>query len=98
MQLALGLYDEGTRDNLDIIRVVRNAFAHTAVQLTFETPQMAAEVEKLQMPLRRRNAAEVAKDVGASAEVHVGVFVADITARLRHVCFAPKSGHDSDID
>lgn len=46
---ALGLYEEATRDNLDIVRAVRNAFAHSAVQITFETPQAAAEVDKLQL-------------------------------------------------
>ena len=46
---AQGLYDAATRDNLDIIRNIRNAFAHSALQLTFQTPQVAAEVNKLQV-------------------------------------------------
>jgi hypothetical protein len=47
--LALGIFDEVTRDNLDVIRNIRNAFAHSAVPLTFETKQVLDEVARLNM-------------------------------------------------
>jgi hypothetical protein len=47
LAFALGLYDETTRDNLDCIRKIRNAFAHAAISITFETSQVATEVNKL---------------------------------------------------
>jgi len=44
---ALALYDETTRENLDIIRRVRNAFAHTPQAIDFETDEIRKEVENL---------------------------------------------------
>jgi hypothetical protein len=46
---ALSLYDEVARDNLDAIRVIRNAFAHAAVPITFETEQVAEQVRKIRL-------------------------------------------------
>jgi hypothetical protein len=39
---ALGLFGEATRDNLDTLREVRNAFAHAKLVVTFETPEVVA--------------------------------------------------------
>jgi DNA-binding MltR family transcriptional regulator len=47
LAFALGLIDEETRDNLDVIRRIRNVFAHAAVFVTFQTPEIAKEIEKL---------------------------------------------------
>jgi hypothetical protein len=44
---ALGLYDEKTRDNLDTIRQIRNAFAHTAQGISFETQEIREAVDGL---------------------------------------------------
>jgi hypothetical protein len=44
---ALGLYDETTRENLDTIRRIRNAFAHTPQAIDFETDEVRKEVKKL---------------------------------------------------
>jgi hypothetical protein len=46
---ALNLYDETTRDNLDCLRRIRNAFAHTAIQIGFGTPEVISEVGKLKL-------------------------------------------------
>jgi hypothetical protein len=48
---ALALYDETTRANLDIIRRVRNAFAHTPQPIDFETDEIRKEVENLNVSL-----------------------------------------------
>jgi hypothetical protein len=47
---ALGIYDEVERENLDIIRRIRNAFAHTAQAIDFETDEISKEVENLKVP------------------------------------------------
>jgi DNA-binding MltR family transcriptional regulator len=48
---VLKLFDEITRDNLDCIRRIRNAYAHAQVHLLFTTPQIVKECEKLKIPL-----------------------------------------------
>jgi mannitol operon repressor len=45
--LKLSLVDQLEFDNLEIIRKIRNAFAHAAIRLRFETPEVAAEVDAL---------------------------------------------------
>jgi hypothetical protein len=45
---ALALYDEQIRKDLHILRNIRNAFAHTLIPIAFDTPQVSAEVIKLQ--------------------------------------------------
>ena len=44
---ALALYDETTRDYLNIVRGIRNEFAHTPQAIDFETDEIRAEVAKL---------------------------------------------------
>jgi hypothetical protein len=44
---ALALYDETTRDNLNIVRSIRNEFAHTPQAIDFETAEIRTEVDKL---------------------------------------------------
>ncbi|MBX9773657.1 MAG: MltR family transcriptional regulator [Xanthobacteraceae bacterium] len=47
---VLNLYDDVTRDNLECIRRIRNAFAHSPLNLLFTTPQVIRECEKLYVP------------------------------------------------
>ena len=49
---ALGLYDLTTVDNLEAIRRIRNAFAHTAIAIHFETQQIIDEIRKLHVTMR----------------------------------------------
>ena len=44
---GLGLYSRKTLDDLEIIRKIRNAFAHSARPITFETDQISKAVAKL---------------------------------------------------
>lgn len=44
---ALRLIDKNVRDNLHILRRIRNAFAHSPVPLSFDHPLVAAECKKL---------------------------------------------------
>lgn len=48
---ALGLYDASVVDNLEAIRRIRNAFAHAALAIHFETQQVIDEVEKLHVTI-----------------------------------------------
>jgi DNA-binding MltR family transcriptional regulator len=49
---ALGLYDGTTVDNLEAIRKIRNAFAHTAIAIHFETEEIIEEIRKLHVTTR----------------------------------------------
>ncbi|TPL97443.1 hypothetical protein [Mesorhizobium sp. B2-3-10] len=44
---ALGIYGRVTRKNLDIVRRIRNAFAHTFIPLDFDTAEVSQEIDKL---------------------------------------------------
>jgi hypothetical protein len=43
LAFALGLIDNKTRDNLDIVRTLRNVFAHSPKAVSFQTPLIAKE-------------------------------------------------------
>jgi DNA-binding MltR family transcriptional regulator len=43
MAFALGIIDASERKDLDVIRRIRNAFAHSATSVTFETDLIALE-------------------------------------------------------
>jgi len=45
---ALGLFDDRMRDDLNVIRRIRNAFAHSSLPITFESPEVRDEIGKLQ--------------------------------------------------
>jgi hypothetical protein len=43
---ALGIYDDGIRDNLHIVRNIRNAFAHSKKLIQFDHPAVVTELRK----------------------------------------------------
>jgi hypothetical protein len=47
---ALGLYDGKFADQLNIIRRIRNAFAHAKLPIKFKTAEIAAACSQLQIP------------------------------------------------
>lgn len=47
---ALGLYDKGIRNSLEIIREIRNAFAHGRKFITFNDEQIIKKTSKLKIP------------------------------------------------
>lgn len=55
---ALGLYGEHTRKDLDIIRWIRNAFAHSGKPLWFDTEVVADSCDLLTVVKRTPNLAE----------------------------------------
>jgi hypothetical protein len=50
---AMGLYGKSSLNNLETIRRIRNAFAHAAVPLTFDTEQVATEIGELEIEADR---------------------------------------------
>jgi DNA-binding MltR family transcriptional regulator len=49
---AFGIYDEATRDNLNVVRSIRNAFAHSKKLIDFDNELIIAELKKIK-PSRR---------------------------------------------
>jgi hypothetical protein len=47
MAYALGIYGPKTRDHLNNIRAIRNAFAHSSAGLTFNTKEVSDAIESL---------------------------------------------------
>jgi DNA-binding MltR family transcriptional regulator len=45
---AMSLYNDKTRDDLEVIRRVRNAFSHVRRSINFNTPEIVNECKKLQ--------------------------------------------------
>jgi hypothetical protein len=58
---AMGLFDETAVDHLNRIRVIRNAFAHSKVVISFETDQVRNELKNIAIPTKLRS--ERYKDV-----------------------------------
>ena len=48
LAFALQLVSETVRDDLDVIRRVRNAFSHSILPLTFDTEEILLEINRLQ--------------------------------------------------
>ena len=44
---SLGLYGKNTRNDLDVIRKMRNAFAHAMLSLSFQTPEILTLCQQL---------------------------------------------------
>jgi len=61
---ALEIFGDETKRNLDIIRSVRNAFAHAKQPITFETEQIKRVCEFLAIPILLRPVA-IPKDDGS---------------------------------
>jgi hypothetical protein len=50
MAYAIGLITQFTRTNLDIIRSVRNAFAHSVIPISFDTTEVLNASQLLELP------------------------------------------------
>lgn len=49
MGYALGVYDSLMRSDLDCVRRIRNAFAHSKAHLDFETPEISAIIKHIRL-------------------------------------------------
>ena len=52
---ALGHYDDVLRENLNIVRNIRNVFAHAKKIVSFDHPLIVAELNKISLPARTRS-------------------------------------------
>lgn len=52
---ALGIYKDEVRENLHIIRTIRNAFAHSRKIIDFSHPLITAELRKVKLPKAKSN-------------------------------------------
>jgi hypothetical protein len=52
---ALGLYDEYTREYLDQIRRIRNAFAHSKTVIDFDNDLVAKEIRRAKFPPQKKS-------------------------------------------
>ena len=83
MGYALRAFDDAVRENLDIVRTVRNAFAHTrAASLDFDHALITAELRKI-VPIPR--ARKVIKELLQEAQREVE---ADPAVTYIHLCGA----------
>jgi hypothetical protein len=64
---ALGVFGPMIRDDLTIIRVIRNAFAHTMKPLSFDTPEFTMEIAKLQYLKTKRGKVTPPSAAGTTA-------------------------------
>jgi hypothetical protein len=47
---GMGIFRDQTKNNLDCIKGIRNAFAHAIIPITFETPEVKAVCDTMAMP------------------------------------------------
>jgi hypothetical protein len=52
---ALGHYDDVLRENLNIVRNIRNVFAHAKKIVIFDHPLIVAELAKVSLPEQKRS-------------------------------------------
>ena len=78
---ALGLYGKQTRRNLDILRQVRNLFAHDISSFTFATPEIAHACRELVIPAVREGSPVTVPDLRS-----------DLSPRDRYVFTALEMG------
>ncbi len=95
---ALGLCDEVMRRQLDIMRSVRNAFAHTIMPVTFDDPLIAAECYRLD-PVRLIDIPyQPVEDSPKGRFLYVGRVIAfqliGIIQRLSEISTLPQSSPD----
>jgi hypothetical protein len=85
---AIGLYGPVVRHDLDIVRKVRNGFAHAQRPLTFETPQIAREVAKGRyLPLIRDELPQLVADRIQHHDSHYRTAYATLAFVLSHKLF-----------
>jgi len=53
MGLALEIFGPKTHQNLELLRAIRNAFAHSKISIDFETNEIKTACNLLEMPLIR---------------------------------------------
>ncbi|MBQ8105968.1 MAG: hypothetical protein IJ127_24200 [Afipia sp.] len=78
---ALKIIEDAEKTNMDIIRVVRNAFAHSKRLINFEHPLVVAELNKLAIPSYRKRHFQQLKTNGDKKHVYL-MMCMTLTLRL----------------
>ncbi len=79
---AFGLLDKQNRDNLDIIRSIRNVFAHAPKAVSFRTPLIAKECRKLILLTVTSDNASCAHKFGQACMEAVNHLVAHLQSKV----------------
>jgi hypothetical protein len=79
---AFRMFDEATRDNLKIVKNIRNAFAHAKTLIDFEHELVAAEVKKIKIPTFRKRSHRAIQTATGSPKVAYVLLCIVISARL----------------
>jgi hypothetical protein len=80
---ALRLYDADFRDNLDIIRSIRNAFAHSKRLIDFDHPLVSREIDKIKISKSLRRTLRKIKRPVSPRQAYVTLCLRLVTGMLR---------------
>lgn len=83
---AMGILDEVTLENANIVRLIRNAFAHAKRPIKFDAPEVVAELGKIRLPAKKRSfeykALSAAKRAGEDARARFSILQFQIRVNL----------------
>ena len=98
MAEAIRIIGPATRANLDYTREIRNAFAHTHRNLTFDTPGVAAICERITFPVwpRRPRIPHVASSRDRYVYSSLGLFV--VLEEMAKHTLSQDAGDDSNYN
>ncbi len=68
---ALRIYGDETRQNLDVLRAIRNAFAHTKKPIDFGHELIIVELQKIRVPRKATRSIRAMYSLAKSARVEV---------------------------
>lgn len=88
LALALGLIEKTVKDDLDTIKIIRNAFAHSLADVVFETAEIKEACDALNIPKKISWGGLMGEDPQGDAKM---TFAA--TIRLLYTYFASQKGN-----
>jgi len=95
MAYALGLIDNDTRQNLDVVRHIRNAFAHSKRLIDFSHIAIANAIHAVKLSTfgnpARDEALKIAADPTNSAQTRFQCLAASLAVELSHLLIRLKS-------
>ncbi|MCA0902030.1 DUF4145 domain-containing protein [Microbulbifer agarilyticus] len=87
---SLGLISEEEMHDLNLLRDIRNAFAHNLFDCDFENPKVKIAISNLQLP-KKANADH--KSIDLRACFNIGMVVLDASIKNRAQTVAPVNRH-----
>lgn len=83
---ALKIYDDGMRKNLDIVRKIRNVFAHSKRIINFDNELICDELKQITIPRKRRslstNALQVAQSLKHKGQISYLLLCSELCSYL----------------